>query len=292
MTEGDAKPNPESSLGDRVRLAPGLRLSPKQLALLDRALPADRQILVTQEFRTGYSGAIVVLVSVGAGRAPLVVKLAHPLDLWREYRAYNEFVRQVSPQNIAHLQGEPIVSEDGQLGILQYTFAGGESHQPTTSLQTYYLSAGADQTSEVLNRIFRVFGRHWWADNRTQSYVLDEYYDQLLPVHLQAEVIGGNAEPDHTIRSGESSVMVITEIECGEIIHLVDFTVSKSRDDGKRLTLVGVPPRNQAAAPIRIRVISDSPLGVTPGDTTPPLTVKVSATRSSLLGDAAKNGVT
>ena len=90
----------------QVRVAPGIRLSPAQVALLAEAFS-----------RAGDSGqagvslriqrAVVLLVSVGAGRAPLVVKLAHPHDLQREYNAYEEYVRQVSPQNIAHLQGEP-----------------------------------------------------------------------------------------------------------------------------------------------------------------------------------------
>ena len=145
--------------------------------------------MVKQEFRSGYSGAVVVLVSVGVGRAPLVVKMAHPHDLQREYEAYEEYVRQVSPQNIAHLQGEPMNAPDGQLGLLQYTFAGGESHLPTSSLQEYFEASGAEATSAVLNRIFRVYGRHWWANNRAQTYVLDEHYDRLLPVHLQASRI-------------------------------------------------------------------------------------------------------
>lgn len=282
---------PVAAPGSRVRMAPGVQLTPRQIALLDQSVPADRDILVKQEFRSGYSGAIVVLVSVGAGRAPLVIKLAHPHELQREYEAYEEYVRQVSPQNIAHLQGKPLISEDGQLGLLQYTFAGGESHLPTTSLQAYYESAGAAKTSEVLNRIFRVFGRHWWADNRAQSYVLDEYYDRLLPVHLQAEPSDPGAGPDHTVLAGESSVLVVTEIEHGQTIHLIGFEVIKSRNEGRRLTLLAPPPPNQAAAPLRIRVQCQEPTGYTPGDIVDSLTVTVTATRMSLLEDAAEEAL-
>ena len=219
---------PAAAPGSRVRLAPGLRLTSEQIALLESAVPADREILVKQEFRSGYSGAVVMLVSVGAGRAPLVVKLAHPHDLQREYEAYEEYVRQVSPQNIAHLQGEPLVSEDGQLGLLQYTFAGGESHLPTTSLQTYYESAGAAKTSEVLNRIFRVFGRHWWADNRAPILCAGRI---LRPAAARASAGRAGAEPgvEPTTPSsaGKSSVLVVTEIEHGQTIHLIGFTVIK-----------------------------------------------------------------
>ena len=275
--------------GSRVRLAPGLKLTAEQLALLEKAMPPDREPLVKQEFRSGYSGAVVILVSVGAGRAPLVVKLAHPHDLKREYDAYEEYVRQVSPQNIAHLQGEPIVSDDGTLGLLQYTFAGGESHLPTTSFQTYYETAGAAKASDVLNRLFRVFGRHWWADNRAHSIVLDEYYDRLLPVHLQAEPAAESTEPDFIIRAGESSVLVATELQQGQTIQLIGFEVTKARDEGRRLTLLAPPPSNQAAAPLRVRVQLDQPTAYCPGDVVGSMLVTVTATRLSLLNDAAKN---
>ena len=91
-----------------MRCAPGIYLTPEQIALLNQAFPGEKVILVKEEFRSGYSGAVVILVSLGAGRAPLVIKFAHPHDLQQEYDAYVEFVRQVSPQNIAHLQGEPV----------------------------------------------------------------------------------------------------------------------------------------------------------------------------------------
>ena len=221
--------NPVAESISRVRLAPGLQLTQEQIVLLGpgnlRGSRYSCQTGVSLRLQRGRGHA-----GFGGRRphAPLVVKLAHPHDLQSEYEAYEEYVRQVSPQNIAHLQGEPLVSEDGQLGLLQYTFAGGESHLPTTSLQTYYESAGAAKTSEVLNRIFRVFGRHWWADNRAQTYVLDEYYDRLLPVHLQAEPAPPGATVDHTIQAGKSSVLVVNEITHGQTIHLIGFQVIES----------------------------------------------------------------
>jgi len=101
-----------------IRGAPGVRLSLEQLELLAQAFGNTEVIFVKQEFRSGYSGALVLLVSLGADRAPVVVKLAHPLDLEREYQAYQQFVRQISPQNISHLQGPPLLSADKQLGLI------------------------------------------------------------------------------------------------------------------------------------------------------------------------------
>jgi uncharacterized protein YgiM (DUF1202 family) len=272
----------------QVRCAPGIFLTPEQTRLLRDAFPNEKAILVKEEFRSGYSGAVVILVTVGAGRAPLVVKFAHPHDLQQEYDAYVEFVRQVSPQNIAHLQGEPIVSPDGQLGILQYTFAGGESHLPTNSLQAYYETAGAEDTAAVLNRIFRVYGRHWWANNHAESYVLDEHYDRLLPVHFQAKPITVEGEPDYTIRSGESSSLAAREAKIGQTLRLQNLEVIKSRDGGRKLTLRAVPPNSEATAPLRIRVESSEPSNYCPGDAVDDMTVEITATRLSLLGEAAQ----
>ncbi len=287
--QGGSKRN-SSATGARVQVksAPGIHLMPDQAALLGQAFPKEETILVKQEFRSGYSGAVVVLVSVGVGRAPLVVKMAHPHDLQREYEAYEEYVRQVSPQNIAHLQGEPMIAPDGQLGLLQYTFAGGESHLPTTSLQEYFETSGAEETSAVLNRIFRVYGRHWWANNRAQTYVLDEHYDRLLPVHLQASRIDDSVEPEHVVRSGESSILAVEKIAIGQTVELVEFQVIKARDGGRRLTLMGQSPPSEASAPIRVRVEMEQPTDYRPGDVAPSIKARVSATRQTLLGAAAQ----
>ena len=243
----------------QVRTTPGIVLTPEQIALLHHAFADEQVILVKEEFRSGYSGAVVILVSVGAGRAPLVVKFAHPHDLQQEYNAYTEFVRQVSPQNIAHLQGEPLISEDGQLGMLQYSFAGGESHLPTNSLQAYYETNGADETSAVLNRIFRVYGRHWWANNRAESYVLGRILRPFAAGASSGETgHGRRSRPIILSRAGASSVLIAEKAKIGDIILLENLQVTKSRGDGRRLTLRADPPENEASAALRIRVESNS----------------------------------
>ena len=184
--------------------------------------------------------------------------MAHPHDLQREYEAYEEYGARCR-RRTSHLQGEPMNAPDGQLGLLQYTFAGGESHLPTTSLQEYFEASGAEATSAVLNRIFRVYGRHWWANNRAQTYVLDEHYDRLLPVHLQASRIDESAEPDHVVKSGESSILAVEKIAIGQTVQLLEFQVIKARDGGHRLTLMGQSPPSEASAPIRVRVEMEQP---------------------------------
>jgi len=278
-----------SSVG--VRRAPGVQLSAAQTELLLQAFADSETIFVKREFRSGYSGALVLLVSLGADRAPVVIKLAHPLDLQREYAAYQQFVRQISPQNIAHLQGEPLISADGQLGHIQYSFAGGESHLAATSLRDYYESKGGDASAAVINRIFRSFGRYWWANNRPRLYTLGEQYDRLLPTHLQVSRLEIDGDPSKTLENGKTSVMALRDIDVGQSVRMVGFQVSKMATDGGKMTLTAQPPPNEASAPLRVRVGFEETGRSLPfkvGDVVESFDAEVTATRHMVLCDAAK----
>lgn len=274
-----------------IRCAIGVRLSPAQLALLAQAFPDSDLIFVKREFRSGYSGAIVLLVSLGADQAPLVVKLAHPYDLAREHQAYEQFVKQISPQNIAHLQGEPLPSADGQLGLIQYTFAGGESHQAAASLKDYYEASGGSACAAVLNRIFRAYGRYWWANNRPELYTLGEQYDRMLPVHLQVALSSGAETAPHVLEKGKTSLLTIRQLQIGERLRLLGFMVLKVQEHGREVTLVTPPPPNEASAILRIRLeLSEEEkalVNVRPGDTVDQIDVEIRQTRHSLLCAAA-----
>ena len=186
-----------------VRHAPGLTLSTTEIELIALAFADSPQIFVEREFRSGYSGAVVLLASPGPGQAQVVIKLGPPGDLQREYDAYHKFVKKTAPQNTARLQREPIQSADGQLALLCYTFAGGDPRLPTRSLQAYYDSRGGQATAELLDRVFRVYGRHWWAINQPQKFVLSEYYDRLLPVQLQLKPAAPDALTTQTLTAGQ-----------------------------------------------------------------------------------------
>src|SRR5262249_37446159 len=153
----------------------------------------------------------------------------------REYAAYQQFVRQISPQNIAHLQGEPLLSADGQLGLIQYSFAGGDSHLAATSLREYYAAKGGEASAAVINRIFRAFGRYWWANNHAQLYTLGEQYDRLLPSHLQVAQVTLTGEPSTTLENCKTSVLALRELAVGQTLRLVGFQVSKIAANGRRM---------------------------------------------------------
>ncbi|MEM7132021.1 MAG: tetratricopeptide repeat protein [Chloroflexota bacterium] len=283
-----------------IRRAPGIRLQPTEVALLRQAFPSLESateptiIFVEREFRSGYSGALVLLVSLDSAQAPVVVKLAHPHDLQREYDAYHQFVEKSAPQNTARLQGMPILASDKELGALLYTFAGGDPHLPTSSLQEYAESKGAEATISVLNRLFRVYGRHWWAINRADKFVLGEYYDHLLPVHLEMtslEMTAGDASADSpliTLVAGEVSVVDVRRLQIGALLLLQKFTVIKTKKREGTITLSAEPPEGEASPPLRIRLLWDGEISVEPGERLASLYGTVSATRLSLLSEVAK----
>ncbi|MEM7132020.1 MAG: tetratricopeptide repeat protein [Chloroflexota bacterium] len=296
-----------------IRWTPGIRLQPSEVALLRLAFPplgnesaSGRQtIFVEREFRSGYSGALVLLVSLNSAQAPIVVKLAHPHDLQREYNAYHEFVEKSAPQNTARLQGAPISAADGQLGALLYTFAGGDTHLPTSNLTEYIETKGSEATVAMLNRLFRVYGRHWWAINRAEKFVLGEHYDHLLPVHLEMTLSNAaqsnledsrldqmsDATPHITFVAGENSVVDIRTLQIGDRLELQNFVVAKTKLRERTVTLRADPPEGEAAPPVRIRLLWDGDITVEPGDRMAPIQGHITATRLSLLRDAARGAM-
>src|SRR4051812_41236666 len=265
----------------RILYAPGVvnQLSATHSALIARAFAGQELVYVRRIFVSGYSGAIVLLVSAGPNRPPSVLKLAHPSELFREYNAYQQYVSRISPQDIAHIHGEPLVAEDGQLCLIQYTFVGGNETSPAVSLCDYYQEHGASNTSEVLNRIFRVFGRHWWANNHPHIYALGEQYDRLLPVHLTIVRTPFPVPTATVLEAGNTSTTSLRSLQAGQFVKLLGFEVTKVRAGGSVLTVSAPPPANEAAAQLRIRIEGADPLAFKPGDSIGEIEGVIIATR-------------
>src|SRR3954453_16948306 len=99
-TQGPSQSTPPPSISTmRVRSAPGVQLSTAQIELLVKAFPDSQTIFVKREFRSGYSGALVLLVALGADRAPVVAKLSHPYDLQRNTKAWQRLL--VTPTELS-----------------------------------------------------------------------------------------------------------------------------------------------------------------------------------------------
>ncbi|MFN2201982.1 MAG: phosphotransferase [Caldilineaceae bacterium] len=262
-------------------------MSAAQASLLAQAF-ADNDIpFVRRVFVSGYSGATVLLVSAGPDQPPTVIKLAPPQELHREYQAYQQYVRNISPQDIAHVQGEPLIAEDGLLGLIQYTYVGGQANEPAISLHDYYDSHGAAATSEVLNRIFRVFGRHWWASHRPHVYVLGEQYDRLLTSHLEIVPVAYLPSDPLVFEAGSASTTSVRGLVSGQPVRFLGFEVEKIGSNGADLTLTAAPPPNEATPPLRIKVRGTEPAAYRPGDRAAQVDGIVIATRQTVLTGAA-----
>jgi CheY-like chemotaxis protein len=256
--------------------------------LLAQAFAGDHQVFVEREFRSGYSGVVVLLVSPGPGQAQVVVKVGSPAILQQEYVAYRDFVEPAAPQNTARLQGEPLLAEDGQLALLNYTFAGGDPRLPTHSLLAYYQSQGGQAVAELLDRVFRIYGRQWWTINRPQKFVVGEHYDRLLFVHLKLQPGDTAAARPRKLFAGEINAKALLDLEPGQAVSLHGFRVVEFRPDREEITLSAGPPPGEASAPLRIRVENDNLSAYTHGQQLDRLDGLVTATRRSLLAEATR----
>ena len=284
---GPESATPRTDLPPKIRRAPGLTLSAAEAELLARAFAGQPEIFVEREFRSGYSGAVVLLVSPGSGQAQVVVKLGPPGDLRREYAAYRQFVEKSAPQNTARLQNEPIFAPDGQLALLSYTFAGGDPRLPTRSLHAYYDNQGGQATAAVLDRVFRIYGRQWWANNRPRKFGLAEQYDRLLPVHLKLNPAPPAAEVRLTLTAGQTSAAAWRDLQPGQLIRLCDFEVNEVRPDRAEITLAAEPPSGEASAPVRLRLETPETATYPLGARLPQVEGVITATRQTLLAEAA-----
>lgn len=64
----------QTNMTPTIHYAPGVSLTAAELALLGQAFAASSPLFIEREFRSGYSGAVVLLVSPGSGQAQVVVK--------------------------------------------------------------------------------------------------------------------------------------------------------------------------------------------------------------------------
>lgn len=284
-------PVPNKAHSPQIRRAPGIRLTQIEGALLRRAFAQSHSLFVEREFRSGYSGALVLLVSVDSGAAPLVVKIAPLHDLQREYDAYHHYVLPSAPQNSAQLQGPPLAESVHDTGILIYTFAGGDPRRPSNSLGDFYKAQGGEAAGALLNRVFRSYGRHWWATNRPHKFVLDEYYDHLLPVHLELVLQPTQGASSLVLRAGDASIVDLRGVESGQHVRLLNFRVAKVKHDEGSLTLTGQPPAGEASAPLRLRIIN-APLDLwRVGERVERIDAQVVETRTSLLRKSAEQAL-
>lgn len=276
---------PKSAPKPTIRRVPGLKLTAAQEALMQRAFVDSAEVLVEQEFHSRYSGAAVYLVS-RPEQAPVVVKLAPPYDIQREYTAYRELVEKTAPQHTMRLLGEMITSDDSQLALLTYTFVGGDADHPTTSLGAYYSTRGGSAAAEVLNRIFRVYGKLWWLNNQLDRRVTGEEYDRLLPAHLQLAVVSHVENEPKLLHGGDVDLATLRSLRAGQYVRLRGFEITKAQPG--LLHLRAGAPLGERSAPLRLRLEGALSTAYQFGDILEPQLAVITATREMVLAEAIR----
>lgn len=280
-----------NSAQPRIRRAPGIVLTAQQEALLQQRFTPYAEIFAEQSFHSGYSGAAVYLVSRDPD-APVVVKFAHPFELQREVAAYTELVERTAPQNTARLQGDLLTGADGQLGLIVYSFAGGNLHTGANSFATFFQTHGGQAAARVFDHLLGSYGRQWWASNELRRIVYAEEYDRLLPVQLVLRAVDTSANvtvdtqvSPVLIRAGETSSLLLRTLRPGQRVQLEGLRVVKTQAD--RLTLHADPPPGERSAPLRLR-LAQATASYQPGDLLPVQAALVETTRWELLAASAQ----
>ncbi|MEZ4709229.1 MAG: effector-associated domain EAD1-containing protein [Caldilineaceae bacterium] len=291
-----------------IEEAPSVQLSPLERQLLRIALAYYEQdvltsgqgdgipkVIVVHKFGAGFSGAVVLLIDPGSGRAPIVAKIGPFGDLQQEYAAYQHLIRLAAPNIAASVLGPPWPDRNGSgLGILLYIYGSAPRRLPH-SLLDYYRQAGGAATSTVLRNLLLEQGSELWGNTRRERFWLVQEYDRLLPVHLEVSRAEQDA-PDIAFEAGQVDDSALRTLTPGALVRLNGFTLVKfvnapargNQAAVTRMLLQAPPPPGQVSGDLRILLIQPAPAPVGPGETIAQLDVRVDATRQGRLIEIAQ----
>jgi hypothetical protein len=265
-----------------IEQPPGLLLTASEASLLRAMFSAYGRLVLSAEFRSGYSGARTFLAQPirpdGRADAYTIAKIGERSAIQREFENYEAYVKDTLPPVTARIQSRPVVVSAVRRGqsplpgaasaAMRYTFIG-EPGQSPTALRAALLE---DPNPELLNKLFATFGPNWWMQRRPYTFRLGAEYDRLLPTHFVLEP-AGRRRPTAVLdgRLPPGSV----HLSPGDIVHLQHFTAVELRPDGQSLSLAG--PVAPGQPPLRARWLSlASPQGAT---------ARVVGTRATLLAE-------
>jgi serine/threonine-protein kinase len=278
-------------------IASDLVLSSSEELLLIKAFQRNDRVFLEREFRSGYSSAKVLLATpVRSGRrlAQMVLKIDRRQEIEHEWQAYQEFVSENLPPVTARILEEPIYADDkSELGLLQYSFAGGLGNMSPESLRTYYFQHSGEQVAQLLEKgIFKTFGTKWWLQRSSTDLVVRREYARLLPVDLvlQFRDFSELTLTPRTLVAGQVTALNCRQFKAGQVLQLQGFKSEECLPDRKEIT-VRTSSSGDPTNPVRIRM-TDALEGqlpaVRPGQIVPPLIGVVVSTRHDLLLDLAE----
>ncbi len=259
------QPNP------RVTVEPflGLQLSPEHARLLRALFRRYARLIVTMEFRSGYSGARTFLLQPvlpdGRSDAYTIAKVGQRRVIRREFDNYESFVKDTLPPVTARIQHAPVTLRGSRLAALRYTFIGSPGETPLSLRQA--LLANLDPAP--LRQLFAVFGPHWWRQRRPYTFRINQEYDGIFPSHAVLEPALG-AGP---LVAGRTPLAMLA-FHPGDLVRLGRFTRVEPRADGQSWSLTGNAQPGQPA----LRLTWLGPRPPRPGETG-----RVVATRGTTL---------
>ncbi len=257
--------------------------------LLATAFGDYDRLYIEAELPDAAEGArLLVVLPVRAGRSltRVIVRLAQPERLSREWRAYQEYVAGSLPPVTAHVQGAPLLGPNRKQALLRYTFAADVGEQEAENLTAYYRShTGAEVVGLLEQHIFRAVAPRWWLNRRASTFVLREEYDHLLPVHLVVEQSGEGDVSTLVLKAGTVEAHQVRHLELGQSVQLQGFRVALVNKVGGEMTVRASLVFDSKAEQVRIRLTGLSPgeLNYRPGDLVPNFVGRVIATRHHLL---------
>jgi len=235
---------------------------------------------------------VALPVRSGLSLARVILKLASPEILSREWKAYQEHVAGVLPLVTAHIQGAPLLSADRRLALLRYTFAGDVGDHQAVSLAKYYQTHPGSQVATLIERnIFQVVARNWWLDRATHRFLLGQVYDHLLPVHLVIEKAAPETDPPVlTLKAGSTSVREIRNLQTGRAVQIQGFRVRTVQAKLEQIILETRPASGSHTERLRLCLTNLAPaeLRYQPDDLAPNFAGTIVATRHQLLTQAAE----
>lgn len=294
-----------------IEEAPSVQLSPQERQLLRIALayyardvlastPAHalQKVIVEHKFGAGFSGAVVLLMDPGPGRAPVVAKIGPFDDLQQEYEGYQRLIRVAAPNIAASVLSAPWSARDGSgMGILFYIY-GSAPRQLPHSLLDYYRQAGGEKAALVLHNLLLEQGRELWGNTRKERFWLVQEYDRLLPVHLEVRLTQ-QGEPTTVFEAGQVDDSELRRLVPGDQMRLRGFTLVKfvnvpargAEPAQTRILLQAPPPPGKVSGELRVLLIQTEPAPVAPSEIIPQVDVQVYATRLGRLRAIAEESL-
>lgn len=184
---------------------PQLDLTEPQANLIQKANRQHASIIIENEFKPGYSGARVFLVTPvkpnGTRDARVVTKVGPVTSLRRERDNYELHVARALPYSATQLRD---YCEQDDLAALNYVFAGDDTLGKTISLEEYCLSHPTNEVIKTLtNLLDNAMGKIWYSESEPLNVLFRDQYGRHLPTHSELGTIMQTIFPNLPIQDSQ-----------------------------------------------------------------------------------------